>query len=327
MNVLSDIKRIKYILNGYTNTNAKEYIESKRKNLLKEKTCFNNEDLFWVLPFDKNFDKILNERLSYQYVFKKYKSHLPKLYYVKFERDEKLNYFVHDFENNFSISKFDEIICTLNKEKNFIAINSSIKKKCFDLFSYDGNEYSINGVVVDKDILYQHLNSYGDNTLIMESLNVNAKIINITVLNESGLKPDIITTDENKQYVPLVKTTLLNIAMEIPAIEYMYFTVAINGENFKILSIDTGYDLPYRDINSYKIIEYIISKIIYKQLNTSGVMYTIKKYIFAFIAQRKGFETFMYKNWLRGKAEDYKNTDLSLIKKLWAHKKGFYSRV
>lgn len=331
--IVYTVKLIYLILNNFTYKTAKEYIKLKSDFKDEDNRSFCLMELMSILPFNRKFDKLFEDLLTLKFALYKYNDLLPKYYYIRLKRNNIMQYVpLYESGDSYSISS-DKLVEFLKQHKSFDVRASFFNTDySIDSYKYDGENFFKNNNKITYEGILNCFDNLKQNYIVTEHIEENLKYLNVIVLNEMGSEPQILETYTNNQEDfsynhKKLYHDILNISRDFPEIEYMNFHLAANSKEYKILDIQTGKDLIYRNAGNQYLNKFIERKIQVKKKENCfcNKCRIIKKYIFAYIAHRKGFEDFMYKNWLRGKFEDFKNTDTPLRDKLWAHRKGFYS--
>lgn len=314
------IKIILLILQGFTYKTAKQYIFFQNKYKDRKKKLYSIKKLISILPINKTFDKLFEDRLSIRYLLSEYKQFLPEYYCVAFERNGKLA--LCNISDNGSKYTSKDLIELLHNKRAFCIEKSNINTfKPKYICQFDNGQYYINNILVEKNVLVEKLENLSNDDLILEYIKGDYQ--EVTIINENRTEPIVIINKD--EFAPEIELLALDIAKNFQEIEYMNITFAVSKERITILKIETGLDLVRREYFPEEIKQYIDKKLLVRKKQKVNKVKIIKKYIYSYIAQRKGFVDYMYRNWKRGKKEDRKTRSVSYNQMIWAHRKGFYS--
>lgn len=310
------------ILQGFTFKTAKEYLFYREKYKDREKGQYSIKEIMSILPFNSKFDKLFEDLLSMRMALAEFEAYLPEYYCIHLKRDGS-KFFCPLQDGN--VYDDSHAIVELLREKKQLDVRKSRSRFGFNDKSYlcrfiDGN-FSVNDQKISEEELLQFLDDLSDDYLVLE--HIDGKKEEVTTINEDGQGPHIAYT--SGQISHDVRNLVLSVAQAFPEVEYMHFNVACSDGKTVILNIDTGTDLVARTCFNEDISSFLDRKIKFKKRNKAGIFNTVKRYSFSYIAGKKGFVDYMYKNWLRGKKEDTKGRLVSRKERRWAHKRGFYS--
>ena len=317
-----NIKIIFLILQGFTYKTAKQYIffQNVYKGKRQRQLPYSIKELISILPINKSFDKLFEDMLSIKYLLFEYDQFLPEYYCITLKRNGKI--FFCDINNKGKQWTLEDLIGLLHNKKSFC-----VKKAKFNVaapeyvFRFNNDGYFINNVAVEKTVLFEKLNNLSEDYLILEDIDGSRK--EITIINENGIAS--VAIKKENESIPEIEFLALDIAKRFQEIEYMNFTFAVSEQRITILKIETGLDLVRRTCFPENLNKYIDRKLLIRKQERNNKLKIIKKYIYSYIAQRKGFIDYMYRNWRRGKKEDRKTRSVSYRQMVWAHRRGFYS--
>jgi hypothetical protein len=100
--------------------------------------------------------------------------------------------------------------------------------------------------------------------------------------------------------------------------------VLLSDGGIRIWQVDTGRDLVWQPEVEPAVKDYLAERAHAGKPGDRGLK-RLGKYIFSAWAKKKGFEDYMYRNWLRGLRDDNRLTITTRAEKRWAHRRGFYS--
>lgn len=310
------------ILQGFTYKTAKQYLYYREKN--KEKKCmYSTKQLMSILPFNKLFDKLFDDRLSVNYLLNEYDVLLPRYYYIFLKRNGSIALF--DLSNNGRTASYKEVVDLLQREGAINIVKSKFNSNDKEyLCEYDNRNYFINHKTATEDELVDLLKMLTDDYLIVEAIKGDLK--EITIINRNYEFPKIVNRkapiDGRKENIELIAISIAKVFREI---DYFNFTFIETRKGYVLTKVETGLDLLRKESFDKELIAFIDEKLTLRNQERRKTFRTIKKYIYSYYAQRKGFVDYMYKNWRKGKKEDRKTRSVPYLQMLWAHRKGFYS--
>lgn len=307
------------ILQGFTFKTAKEYLFYQKKYKNRPEGRYSIKQIMSVLPFNSKFDKLFEDLLSIRMVLAEFENNLPVYYCIKLMRDD-TRFFCSLQEDGLEYDA--NKLASLLREKGQLDIKKS--KPGFKSGSYVckavGDSFSVNDQDMEETEFLAFLNGLGDDYLVLE--HVTGRTATLTTINEDGKGPHVVDSSADTDHL---NALVLRVASAFPEVEYMHFTI-VDGEDKKaIVNVETGVDLVVRNEFSEELSAFLDKKLHLKKRTRAGLINTVKRYTFTYIAQKKGFVDYMYRNWLRGKKEDIRSRTVSRREMKWAHKRGFYS--
>lgn len=303
------------ILQGFTYKTARQYLELKSDN----DDAHDLKKVMSLLPINKPFDKWFEDLLSVKLILKNYAEWIPEVYCVKFIRNKETLFY--DLKKAILCDDLDQILSVLKSKKSVLVSSLEFEKLRYaKTCEYRNNQYYKDGQLISEDEMRVFLNQIPDGFCIMENiLGRTSEVVVINSNSASELVYKIGRVSESCKHISLA------IAKKFPEIEYMHFVFVSKQNNNKIFQIDTGLSLAKNELIRAKCKDYIEYKSKEVKSKKNFKYRTIKKYMYAYIAKKKGFVDYMYRNWNRGKKEDWKTRNTSIIMTLWAHRRGFYS--
>lgn len=303
------------IFQGFTYKTARQYLELKSGNddaqYLKK--------VMSLLPINKPLDKWFEDLLSAKIILRDYAEWMPEIYYIKFVRNKE-NLF-YDLRETTLCDDPDQILSVLRNKKSVLISSLEFEKlKHAKTCEYRNNQYYKEGQLISENDMRAFLDQIPDGFCIME--NILGQRSEVVVINSDSV-PELIC--KIGKVSESCKCISLAIAKKFPEIEYMHFVFMSKPNRNKIFQIDTGLSLAKNNLIRVECKDYIEHKCKEFKRNKISKYETIKKYMYAYIAKKKGFVDYMYRNWIRGKKEDWKTRNTSITKTLWAHRRGFYS--
>ena len=128
-----------------------------------------------------------------------------------------------------------------------------------------------------------------------------------------------------------IKESLLHIASELKQVNFFSVSILPDSHCFKILSLSPSPLLPVNgigaDLNNYLKNKFLIRRK-NSALTTKDRLKAIKKSLFnKFVYKycRKGIRPYMQSLWFHAIKDDLLHTHMSIFKKIWAWKRGFFS--
>ena len=117
-----------------------------------------------------------------------------------------------------------------------------------------------------------------------------------------------------------------DILTAFPELEYVCGWFAITKRGLALVQVDTGLDVAFSDNLMPEVLSHFeeVRKRNHS-ISLNGRARSYIKELSEVYAEHRGFLGFMYRNWIRGILDDYRSSNTSLLDKLWAHTRGFYS--
>lgn len=124
-----------------------------------------------------------------------------------------------------------------------------------------------------------------------------------------------------------LKRTLEEIMTYLREVRFAGIELVRDGEEYKIIVIRSNPILPAGIAQNKEIAEFIERELKQKvkSLNIKRRFFLIAKNAYDNIAQRKGYQGFMMKNWQRDLLKDWFFNGTTFRQKVWSHKRGFLS--
>lgn len=314
------IKIMLLILQGLTYKTANEYLHilKKYKNLKKKRHSV--KKIMSILPINTTFDKLLEDRLSLRLLMDEHLENLPEYYFMILIRDGKK--IIYDFKSGNCFNDIKKIVALLREKKSLEIVPSHfLDKREKYICEYLSGNILVNDELLNERMFIEILQKIGDDYLILES--IKGEKVNVITINADGHIQYV--CKENCKLSISAKTVAIMIAKAFPEIEYINFRFCMWKSCFVIDHIEMGTDLIHINQLKKEQVKYIKKKLDSKKLIEKNKNTIIRKYVYSYIAQKKGFLDYMYRNWNRGKKEDWKSRSVSFNKVIWAHKRGFYS--
>lgn len=313
------IKTAILILQGFTYKTAKEYLFYQKKYKDRPEKRYSIKQIMSVLPFNSKFDKLFEDLLSMRMALTEFGEYLPEYYCIRLQRDD--TWFFCSLQEDGT--DYDEkALLNLLKQKGCLDIKKSkpdFKAKVYRCH-VEGEQIFVNKQKMEETEFLDFLHDLGDDYLVLE--HIDGQLVTLTTVNEDGKEPHIVDRSDDTQDLDEL---ILRVSSAFPEVEYMHFTVVSAGEKTAIINVETGIDLVGRSEFSEDLSVFLDKKLRLKKRTRAGFVDTVKRYSFAYVAKKKGFVDYMYKNWLRGKKDDVRTLTISRKEMKWAHKRGFYS--
>ncbi len=261
-----------------------------------------------VIESGKQYDKIFYDKLSLYYVLNKYREYLPKYYGIIVLRDGKRKYIQLPSSENISLKEL------LNKKEQLLTINSKTNK--IDKLELNKSRYYFN----EKEVLFENIiDCLEIDSIISEDFILNKKIINLCTIKDDALISKFIKYyDVNEK----IKNKILEIANDFPEVKYMNFYIVANENSFYIYQINTIKELIGLENIDENLKEFIENKFSGKK--NKSIKDNIKD-IMDRVLVKRGWQGYMYRNYLHGLVDDFKHKKVSILKKVWANYNGFFS--
>ena len=346
----------KLVFAGFNYEKAVEYLETKDYYCNREPFTKN---LYSCFPLNESAEKMFEDRLSSRTILIDFAENFAEYYSIAVGNDNgKRLKPLMDYP-------YDEIsslaLVNLLKEKKAFSVKAA-KNNYFekgDVVCFDGEKFSINSKAVTEDELAKYFDELTDDTIVTRYVLADSKYVeevglkdpafHVVVLNSGESAAKVVDSffteycvaskDElvdgckkivrefNSDDALVKKATELaqKISTKYQEMKYFDFSFRFAEDKVYILDIDTGKDLLLYDFKSEEVSKYIDTVQKQAKAHKLSLFKIIKRNGFIMFSKRKGFENFMYSNWVRGLIDDAKYKGTSLSQKLWCWKKGFYS--
>lgn len=185
MGIIKNVFCSYYILNGYEEESAEEWVKN---HSVYKKSSLNDANIIKkylrCIPITGKYNKLLDNRLALRYELNDYKKYLLKFFFQRIDRNgKKTNIPLHDYDSNLDINKLDELLAFV-KEKQTIIIMPS-----YDLFddnihivTYD-NVWFIDGLQRAESDVADFFSNIKDTYMVTSAFDVD--------INRHGIVPDI----------------------------------------------------------------------------------------------------------------------------------------
>lgn len=348
------------VLRGFKYSRAKEYIKDSKTLSPKNRKLYRH--LCNVLPLDTHVDKLFSDVLTSRFVLRQFADYFPRYYGICVERgNEKELWPLMSSSSKERIVKLQDIAEELKWKGSFFIRPSNVcpfeKTK---QVVYRNSEILLNGNNITNKELERIVLKTGNDCIFMECpssstglsqlYSCETVLLRTVFIADDGGKKDLAdtllcgydfsqgkitekiiqkTVKEAKEENKVVSDALIlaeKISDYFLEAEYMDVWILLGEKKPYIWQIKTDIDADYFTKCPQKIRTFFEKRYLSMRKETfGGMLNTIGKYLFSFVAAKKGFVDYMYKNWLRGLKEDNKIQFTTIREKMWAHRRGFYS--
>ncbi len=268
---------------------------------MKKETSMPKNKHKYDLP---RYFNIFDDKLSLYYLLYEYRNMLAKYYAMITLRDYQKSMIKLPAAEGKDLQSVLDSVSELSiiQSQNKNDENKSLKKV--------GGEYYLEEQSINIANITERL---AEDSLITEKLLLDKKIKLLTV-KENGFKSQY---REEPTIGTNIKETLLRIADKFPFIKYLEFELVLNAKREWLI---------YQINNLYYLDNKYLKKTIFQKKLTTSLKEQTKK-IMKFALKNSGWQDYMYRNWLLGLMDDWrdKSGDYTIFEKLWANRLGFYS--
>lgn len=341
MKLKDNLKGGRRLMQGFFPSADIAYIEMKQaqKLLSKKSHPFSARQLASLLPFNRKFDILFEDKLTTSYILANEEAHLLPIYFIKLLREG------HEIFMPLERAGDRDFIGLLREEGILFAEPS--KNGMFETvirYGFHNEQYTIDSKEVSEEELTESLNSLPSDTVIRGTspykncyraafINTTADIpelADVYAIHDGLEVSGCDVTDISAS----VRRHLTNIAAGFPEIEYMNFEISIGSsisDEFVIHRVDTGAELSARSSMSPLLANFIKAKLAMRRkpayflANLVDSSVTLVKYFSNRSSEKKGFSGYMERNWKQGLKEDAAYEGTNKQQKKWANERGFYS--
>ncbi len=255
------------------------------------------------LVSNNTYNQLFSDKLSLHYALTNYQQYLMQYCAVVVKRDnEKVFAFVSEHKEQTIVSFLDSgkslnIIKSKNSDDSLCEIKS-LKKEA-DNYYLDDKKIAIDNLI---DFLEE------DDVIITDNIK-NKQLLQIATIKDKNFKSYLVG---NANVNESIQSTILMITDDFPQITCLNFYIVLddNGNDFTIYKITTDINVDLQ------------SKVVDKQ--QASFKKFLKKQMDTFL-QKKGWQGYMYRHWLKGLIDDWRYNGTTIKQKIWANTKGFYS--
>lgn len=345
------------LIRGFKYRFAKLYVEEKKYVPFKNRGLF--KKMMRTQPFSDIYNKIFSDILTTRMVLFAFKRYFPKYFgicttsgekkCIKSLLDNGAEKYI-SFQNILSHIDSNDVVIVKHSDNHNLK-NFMIIEKCEDWIN-------VNGILYERKLIYEVLNKINNNELIMAVPNLDRMICEryghevmlfhvVFTKCIQGCHPS--NSDFYLSYIDnsrgkrcseiflchvekdddvlfrMANNIAISIFNQFRDIEYLDIAFLLTEEIPNILYIDSSVSAEYFLNCSQEIKSFLKEASSKHHVSIQEQYSNFRRYIFAFVSQRKGFTDFMYKNWLRGIKEDNRIKIVDRKTRNWAHKRGFYS--
>ncbi len=353
MSKLGKIRLGSLVLQGFSYRTAKEYV-----GICSEVNGHRARQVMRLLPFNVTFDKMFQDLLTTRRVLWEERKSFPAFYALTAKRDGIPVIFpLDDAETQEKLSP-ETLTDLLDREgRIYFRPCSNLLRGKMDRLELREGAVFFNEEKMEQERLLHYLKRLPTDTLIMKGYlpgqeaisryGCRCPVLHVVFVREQGnpVVAERYITDhadsngawrlysgqehvmfpaEDDAAVAVAMAAAQRISQKFPEAPYLNVGLLLAEQGAKIWQIDTGEDLIWRAEDAAAIKNLLARQERKKKENTHVVL-RLRRYGFSLYAKRKGFQDYMYRNWLRGLKEDRHLETTTAQEKLWAHRRGFYS--
>lgn len=333
------------VLQGFKYQSAKQYLRLKKCHPHPQQL----RTLMGMLPFNNAYDKLTNDILSTQMVLPERSGCFATPYALIMDLDGQRRLCTLPTSPAGLTGETDSLIALL-RDKGALLVRDAANQYPlrFQVWRYEAERYTVDGEERSAQAMCRAVEALPSGTLFCEYMAPAAGFgCDWPVLHLLLVKTESGAFTEAKAYIADVTAVDGTPCAPLPAedarvascraladyvsrkfreLPYLHLSLLLGADGFVLLQLDTGRDLAYDRALPAEVTQLL------ERMAQSRPPQTWRdrrerayKYVTSWLAGRKGFVDFMYRNWLRGLREDNRLRCTTRREKRWAHRRGFYS--